>query len=311
VADPEGQAAGKVKHKAHRFTAEWHPIGEPFAVTTITEEFGEPADHRAALVGDELVVLYQSLVWRERPPAGAGGPAEDFARDQSLLMARFALDGTERMRRAIVVHAADRREENFPDFCLLARGGELLVSTGSLGGKLKIRRVSLEGEVLETVEFPNREDSVPDNIGNSFLAERGRLWMVSATGPHRSAALTVTELDSHYQPGRPVVLEQRDREQHFPVSALASDDWVYVGYESRPRGGGGLPDQNPYEPYLKILTPEFRVAADLPMGEAGAMAVHPFVVRTGNRLLFAWSTSVKIGARTAPRVRVDEYLVEP
>jgi len=309
VAEPEGIAAGQVKHRAYRYNTDWEPIGSSFAVTRITTEYGEPADHRATLVNDELVVVYQSLVYRERP--SGGGPAENFARDQSLLLARLTLDGREILRKPIVANAPDRNVENFPDHCVLWRGDHLLVSTGTLSGTLKIRKVDLNANVLETVVLRTSEDGIPDNIGNSFLADEEKLWMLSATGPHRSAAMTVTELDDALQPGRRAVFEIAGREQHFPVSATAMDEWIFVAYESRPRSGGGLPEQSPYSPYLKILTRDFVVARDVRMGDAGAVAVHPVVVRTGNRLIFAWSESVAIGSRTTPRVRVEEYRLEP
>jgi hypothetical protein len=89
---PDGpMGIGRVKHKAYRLDADWNPVGDPFVVTAITAEFGEPADHRAALVNGELVVLYQSLIFRDNVPMY--GPAENAASEQSLLMARFSLDG--------------------------------------------------------------------------------------------------------------------------------------------------------------------------------------------------------------------------
>ena len=308
VVEPEGAAfsTGQVKHKAYRFTSDWRAIGEPFVVTRTTQEFGEPADHRAAVVNDQLVVVYQTLVWRETPPIG-GGPAEPYASEQSLMLARFTLDGREILRKPILAHVADNREENFPDHCLLWRGDHLLVSTGSLGGKLKIRKVDLDGNVLAASVFQNTEENVPDNIGNSLLWDGRRVWMISATGPHRSASLTITEILPDLTPARPLVFLQPDREQHFPVGNLLTGDWVFVGYHSRPRGGPNPPEQNPYSPFLKIFSRNFEVLADFQIGEAGFLGVHPTLARLGSRLFVAWSGSVQIGARIAPQVRVEEY----
>jgi hypothetical protein len=311
VVQPEGppSSIGQVKHKAYRFTADWQPIGEPFVVTRTTEEFGEPADQRATLVNDELVVVYQTLVWRERPPIN-GGPAEPYAKEQSLMLARFTLDGREILRKPIVAHAADNREENFPDHCLLWRGGYLLVSSGSLGGKLKIRKVDLEGNVLQTAVFQNTEENVPDNIGNSLLSDGNRLWMISATGPHRTAALTITEILPDLTPGRPLIFYEPDREQHFPVGNLLTDNWIFVGYTSRPRSGPTLPEQNPYAPFLKIFSRDFKLLGDLKIGPAGFAGVHPTIARLGNRLFVAWSASVDMGGdRVAPQVHVEEFKI--
>src|SRR5262249_32884065 len=89
VVQPDAtMGTGRVKHRAYGLDANWNPVGEPFIVTRITEEFGEPADHRAAIVNGELVVFYQSLIFDGVPLQG--GPAENGAREQSLMMARFA-----------------------------------------------------------------------------------------------------------------------------------------------------------------------------------------------------------------------------
>src|SRR5262245_47199542 len=115
VVQPEGQlGVGQVKHKAYRFDANWNRIGDPFVVTRITEEFGEPADARAAFVNGELVVIYRWLIFGAAAPQG--GPAENAAREQSLMMSRFTLGGQEVDRRPIVAHVTDFSQDNFPDF---------------------------------------------------------------------------------------------------------------------------------------------------------------------------------------------------
>src|SRR5262249_40422887 len=146
---PDGpMGIGRVKHKAYRLDADWNPVGDPFVVTAITAEFGEPADHRAALVNGELVVFYQSLIFRDNVPMN--GPAENAASEQSLLMARFSLDGEELDRRPVVAHQTDFTQDNFPDFCILVHGDRFFIETGSQGPGIHIREVNMAGEVLAT-----------------------------------------------------------------------------------------------------------------------------------------------------------------
>ena len=95
---PGANETGRIKHQAYRFDADLQQEGEPFPVAAIDATYGEPADHRAMLVGDELVVVYQALNYGEDKPVGGGGPSEDFATDQSLMMARFDMQGNELMR---------------------------------------------------------------------------------------------------------------------------------------------------------------------------------------------------------------------
>ena len=139
VVEPSGQQGiGQIKHKAYRFDADWNRIGEPFNVTRITEEFGEPADHRAAIVNGELVVIYQSLIFNGAAPQN--GPAETAAREQSLMLSRFTLAGQELDRRPIVAHATDFLQDNFPDFCILWRNGRFLISKEVFGGDTEFSR---------------------------------------------------------------------------------------------------------------------------------------------------------------------------
>ena len=66
VVQPEGKpGVGQVKHKAYRYKTDWNQIGQPFVVTQNTSEYGEPADHRAAIINGELVVVYQTLNLKE------------------------------------------------------------------------------------------------------------------------------------------------------------------------------------------------------------------------------------------------------
>ena len=139
---------GLVKHQVYRLDSDLNIIGRAFPITWITQQYGEPADHRIALVNDEIIVVYQTLNYQEgdRPRSG---PSEDSAIDQSLLLARFTLDGEELLRAPIVERTSDFWVDNFPDHCLLWWRGRLLVSSGSRSWSLHIREVGLNGDVLE------------------------------------------------------------------------------------------------------------------------------------------------------------------
>ena len=281
----------------HTVIPQLEPIGEPFPVTRITSEYGEPADHRATLVNDELVVVYQSSFGRMVHPPAADLPS---LREISPCF-RLGLSTT---RPAFA--KADRCST--PPTCARTISPITLLH-GHLRELRQSRRHNQKFGLWTSKRISStrlsHEDTgsdvgVPDNIGNSLLADGDRLWMID-TGPDRSAALTVSALDPDLCPGPPV-FEEPAHEQHFPVSSRLLDDFIFVGYGSRPRGGSPLPDQNPYAPYLKIFTRDLNLSRLIrKMGEAGFLAVHASVVRLGDRLLFAWGTSVNLGDRIAPQ----------
>jgi hypothetical protein len=100
---------------------------DDFMLTTTTEEYGEPTDHRPLVVGDELVVIYQTLIYGNgMPPMGGGGPSEQYAESQSLMLARFTFDETETFRGPIVAHATDFDVDDFPDHCMAVNGDSLI-----------------------------------------------------------------------------------------------------------------------------------------------------------------------------------------
>ena len=308
VVQPEGpDGVGRTKHKAHRLDANWNPVGQPFVVTRITDEFGEPADHRAAIVNGELVVIYQSLIFKDSLPPN--GPAEVAAREQSLMLARLTLDGQELDRRAIVAHVTDFSQDNFPDFCILWRNDRFFIGTGTTSPALKIREVSLAGEVLATHAIQPSPGGIGGSIGNSLFHDGSRLCVFSSTAP-QIGDLTVTELDGGFSPVTTLRLSDPDREQSFPVGNLL-DSGLLITYISRARGGPNDLLQNPYSPYLKILGSDFEILQDIQVGEGGFSHVHPTVVRSGARLLVAWSKAIDMGSFQAPRSQIEEYTAGP
>ena len=302
---PEGpMGVGRIKHKAYRFDAHWNPVGVPFVVTRITPEFGEPADHRVALVNGELVVFYQSLVFREDIPVN--GPAENAALEQSLMMARFSLDGQELDRRAVVPHRTDFSQDNFPDFCILWRDGRFLVETGAQGPNLTIREVTPNGDVLATHSLRAAPGGIGGSIGNSMLDDGGHLYLLSSTAPD-TGMLTITELNSDFQAAGTVSLADPGREQSFPVGSITDRGGLLVTYIARPRGGPNDLLNNPYGAYLKVLDGDLHVRQDLMVGEGGFSHVHPTVTKSGVSLFVAWSRAVDMGGHQAPQCQVEEF----
>ncbi|MEE3287450.1 MAG: hypothetical protein VX249_04545, partial [Pseudomonadota bacterium] len=111
------------------------------------------------LVDDKIVVVYQTLNYREgfRPK---GGPMEDFALDQCLLLARFTLGGKELFRAPIIERNKDFKKDNFPDHFMAWQSDRLLVSPGSQSRQLHIREVSLNARVLADHVLQTRGDGI-------------------------------------------------------------------------------------------------------------------------------------------------------
>lgn len=307
VVHPTGNAVGARKHEACRYDRAWKPVGKSFAVTTITEEYGEPADHRALRVGEEIVVVYQSLRWKGSPPRG-GGPMEQYARDQSLMLARFRLDGRETFRGPIVAHAETGGGENFPDFCIAWKGDRFLVCTGTGARKVKLREVSLRGEVLSTHELPVDEEGVPEELGNSLLVEKDRVTIVSGGQPGRVGSLTLCRLDAMYRIADRVAQPRRGREETFPTGVLACDEGTILGFIVRAPGAGGGPEENPYDPRVDLLDAKGGVLEELEVGSGGFLHVHLGLALSGDRLWVAWSRrATGPHGEAMPQVVVEEY----
>lgn len=306
VVQPEGRpGVGQVKHKAYQYDSNWKQIGKPFVVTRTTKEYGEPADHRAAIVHDELVVVYQTLNLKEGVRPG-GGPMEQYAEDQSLMLARFSLDGKELFRKPIVAYAADKSEDNFPDHCLLWLNDRLLVSTGA-HRKLKIREVDLNANILATHTFETFATTIPSSIGNSLLHDGQRLLLFSSGNPHGSAQLTITQLTDTFGVSEMKEFYEEARRQTFPTGNLFFNNFVFVGYIARDRSGSADMERNPYSPYLKVLDKNFNIVADLKIGESGFAHVHPTLARHGNRLFVGWSKRITGEKMLHPQVFIEEF----
>lgn len=298
----------KVRHMGYVFEPDSGKLGSGFVVSYETEEYGQGADHRAVIVGDEIAVAYQSNIM---DPAKEfhGGPAEQYASSQSLLLARFSVDGgRELFRGPIVDKATDFEDDNFPDFCILPTGDRLLVNTGS-GGGFKLREIDMEGNILSTTEKSVSPSGVPSSIGNSMLfGADGRLLLFSHTWKPEGGNITLATLDQEYNAVEFKEFETPNRDDGFPTGALFHDGYYYVGYGSRDDWSGSI-EEHPYSPYLMVIDAKtLEVVADIKVSDRpGFGHSHPTLAVLGDRLVYAWSTHAEGTNLPAPQVLVEEY----
>lgn len=304
VSPGEQPGPGQIKHRVYHFDANWRQIGDPFPVTRTDDKYGEPADQRAAIVNGELVIVYQTLKRKEGLPPGGGGPAEQYASEQSLMLARYSLDGTELFRGPIVAHATDFSQDNFPDHCLVWLGDRLLVSTGGNRRNLTIREVDLNAHVLATHRIPLAPSSRLDDIGNSLLYD-GQATFILSNG------ITLNQLtDSLDGVAQTWPIDLGRLDATFPTGYLFYGSFLLVGHIGREPGGDPGLEANPYSPYLMIVDSNYNLISDTLIGGTGFAHVHPTLTRIGNRLFVAWSSRAQQNGRPMPQVMVEEFTIE-
>ncbi|MBR57406.1 MAG: hypothetical protein CMH54_05030 [Myxococcales bacterium] len=314
VVHPDGPSMteGSIKHKAYHLNADLEIQGEGFALTTYTEAYGDPADHRVLLVDDEIVVVYQAIVLDPNAGPAGGGPAENNAISQSLMLARFSHDGTELFRGAIVDNITDFEEDNFPDHCMAWDGASLIVSTGSKDSA-KVRVVDREGNIESTHSISIGPDSIGANIGNSLFWKEGGLHIASGglMGPgvesvplifgELSSTFGLTILDTHYPDGEDAI---------FPTGTLVHGGVTYIAYSAHAIGSSPDIQIDPYEPRLAAFDGDWNLLLDTKIStEAGAGHVHPTVAVIEDTLYYAWSRKDPAGG-PAPQVLIERYTID-
>ncbi len=312
VVQPGDDAEGnRIKHQVYRYDSAGNQTGDPFPVTWVTDEYGEPADHRTAIVDDELVIVYQSLVFDGNPGVG-GGPAEQYALNQSLLLARYSLDGQELFRGPIVAHVTDFAEDSFPDHCLLPLEDSLLVSTGA-DHRIKLREVSDSGEVLGTYEIDADAARPLSSIGNSLLSDGDRVWLItgSGTSPRDPSGILVSELDAEYQPTEVARFAADGQEYTFPTGSLLHNGYIFVTYDAREMTDSYLsPQEHPFQPRLMVLDAELNRVLDMAVGSGMGFAhVHPTLDVVRDELVIGWSMRAEAedGDHYTPQVQLERY----
>ena len=318
VVHPQGNAkeVGSVKHMAYHLDAEANVVGDGFALTTTTSDYGEPADHRMLVVGDELVVVYQTLIFKDDMPAmGGSGPAEQYTKNQSLMLARFTLDGTETFRDPIVAHASDFDQDNFPDHCMAYDGENLIVSTGSMSKTIRFRVVSLTGEVSETITLATGKDTIGADIGNSLFWKDDQLIIASGQqgGPMDAKPVMFASVSDTFDLQPLATHSPAGVDTIFPTGTLVHDGITYIGYSVH--AAGGSPDimVNPYHPRLAAFGADWEALDDVTVSEEpGAGHVHPTVVAIGDTLYFAWSRSEENTGPgpSQPQVLIERYSIQ-
>ena len=317
VVHPDGKPTevGSIKHKAYSLDAEGKVSSDGFALTTTTAEYGEPADHRVLVVGDELVVVYQTLIFTDDKPTQPSGPAEQYTESQSLMLARFTFDGTETFRGPIVDKATDFAEDNFPDHCMAFNGDSLIVSTGSTSKQLKFRVVSLTGEVTKTVSVAIGLNTVGADIGNSLFWRDSQLMIASGRtgGPNDakpvlfalvSDQFDITPLAEHAPEGEDTI---------FPTGTLVRNGITYIAYSVHAAGGSPDIETNPYHPKVAAFDDDWKLLTDVTVSEEpGAGHVHPTVVAVGNTLYYAWSRKKESSGMgpNPPQVLIERYTID-
>lgn len=312
VVQPGDDSDGnRIKHQVYRYDSDGNQLGEPFAITWITEEYGEPADHRAVIVNDELVVVYQSLVF-DQDAAPHQGPAEQYALNQSLMLARYSLEGVELFRGPIVAHVTDFSEENFPDHSLVPLEDSLLVSTGA-DNQIKLREVSYSAEVLNTHSFGTEAIGSLSPIGNSLLSVGDRVWMIAGSGMGQldPNGISVLELDAQYQPTELASFVTDGQELTFPTGTLRHNGYTFVSYDAREAAEGHVsPEESPYSPRLMVLDADLNQVLDMAIGSGPGFAhVHPTLDVVDDELVIGWSmqADTEDTNRSTPQVQLERY----
>lgn len=309
------EPTGIIKHKGYIFDAtdptaiNFDTPEKEFTVSTITSEYGEPADHRAAIIGNEIWVVYQTLIVPQERKMIVNGPMESIATSQSLMFARFSLEGEEITRTAIAT-TTDFTEDNFPDFSILPYKNHLLVSTQG-GEFMKIREIDENSTVLNTYQFTKETETQNfSEIGNSMImtpAEKILFFSskMSAQATERKLSFGIIDENFTFEKGTTMASES---EETFPTGNAFYNGLYFISYIKRAASSDMALETNPYYPALKILTENGDILEELAISdEVGFSHVHPTMVIIEDRLFYAWS---KKSAKGSPQVHIEEYTLE-
>ncbi len=306
----------QIKHQAYHYTKDLKQVGNPFPVTTITTQYGDPSDHRALIANNQLIVVYQSNVWKGgRFPIQASGPMEAYAENQSLMLARFDLQGNEITRVPIVANALPGTGENFPDMAIAWQKDHLLITTSTGAQKLKIREVSLDGKILSTHEYPaGPGQTLSSDMGNSLVCTAdGYVILISGNGPQSINSLTLTAFNQNGEIEKSITLPSNQRQETFPTGININGNIWVITYISRLSGMGDF-NQNPYSPYIKIIDNHGDVLADEKIGDFGVGHVHPTVAFLGDTYFIAWSRRLSDNPTPGTpfsQVQIESYQIKP
>ncbi len=299
VVQPRSDGNKTIKHQAYLYDPDFTER-DRFDITWIDETYGEPADHRAAIINNELVLIYQTLNY-DPNATNSGGPSEQYATDQSLMLARYTLDGEEVLRTPIVANQADFTVDNFPDHCLLWEDNRLLVSTGAMGNGPKIRELDLEGNILDTWSLSGDFS----DIGNSLLVHEGEIALLSYL-MGTDGGLTLSGFDANFTSSLVGYFPSEERERTFPTGYAQINGYTFVAHCAAPAGTVGNPETNPFDAYLVVLDENLMEVDEIKLGETGFGHIHPTIAWQGDRLWVAWSMKSE-STGSAPQVQVETF----
>ncbi len=279
-----------------------------FPVTYETDEYGSGADHRAVIFkidGEEQIgVFYQTLIMSDDAPAIIEGPSEPYTESQSLMFARFSMDGEE-LFRTEVARTTDRDEDNFPDMCALWNPVTevFVVSTG--GKQAKIREIDINGEILSAYEYSS--DEIAGSIGNSIILEEDGSYLVfsSKNNPQGEDYITITELSSTFEvESQYKTFEVTGAEETFPTGVIYQNGYYFVGHISGEFKNIQEEEEKKYGTKIKIFNKELELIDDIEVSsEYVSGHGHPTLIIKDSILYYAWSKSVD----GAPQVMIDVF----
>lgn len=314
VVEPDGI----IKHKGYIFDAtdpaniDFANPEKKFTATTITDEYGEPADHRIAIVNNELWIVYQNLIVPEenRKIGGAGGPMESLATSQSLILARFSLDG-EPIGQFHIVTTTDFEKDNLPDLSILPYNDHLLVSTES-NDFMQIREIDENGTIVNTYGYERQPEGGLSGMGNSMVmgADDTLLFFASfMSAQSADRKLAVSVINTAFEIEKTIRMILNDNEETFPTGNATYKDFYFISYILRDATEEMSMEKNPYYPGLRIIDQDLNTIWDdrKISEEAGFSHVHPTMTIIEDRLFYAWS---KKSGQNAPQVTIEEYVLE-
>ncbi|MDD5570586.1 MAG: T9SS type A sorting domain-containing protein [Bacteroidales bacterium] len=303
---------GSAKHWVHHYDSSWNKI-DSFPVTFVTTQYGEPLDHRVMIINGEIVVVYQSAIWKDTSLwiNNSNVPMDKNMINQSLMITRYSLNGTELFRGPIIANSTDT-SVTFSDNSIQWNVTHLLVSTGTFppAPVVTIREVNiLDASILDTHNYNVNPTTIPSAFGNSMACKNNNIIVFGYTPSSTSADMTASNLDSNFNVLNVKTYHDTLNEQIYATGNLFYNNYYFVAHDERLRGGPSSLDDNPYSTYLKILDSQFNMINNIKVGDTGMYHAHPVVAVNNEKLYFGWIRKVNIGGHYASQVCIEEYLM--
>ncbi len=304
---------GTKKHWVYHFDSLWNKL-DSFPVTQVDSSYGEPCDQRAAIINNEFVIVYQCMIWKDTSEwvHSSEIPMDKNALNQSLMLARYSLDGTELFRGPIIANSTDTTI-TFSDLAIKWDGTYLLVNTGSLSPNHNtyIRKINItNADTIDTHIYTCSPAAIPGPFGNSIDIINDELKVFSYTPPNTTMDIEISTISlSDFSVTDTTNFHDALYEQTYPTGDLYYNNYYFIGHDERLRGGASGLEENPYFPYLKILDSQLNQIDNIQIqpGDTGFMHLHPFVAIRSEKLYFGWMKRIHIGANLTSLPCIEEY----